>query len=186
MNSINKHSSHNEAGSAYVVTLMVLFILTLVGLSLTLITQTEMLVSSTERTVQRTFYAADSGISVAVARALVWNDYQPSQFSVPNKSGGALDINETAFEDRIDVTHMVPILAAPCNLCQINQGNEFFEINHALTSTATRSPMPGAAANPNTPLARKSISAMIEIQPWKQSAEAYFIPDTSVLSDIRY
>ena len=56
-----------EEGSAYIITLMVMFALTVIGLGLSLVSQTEMLVGSQERTIQRNFYAADSGLSTALA-----------------------------------------------------------------------------------------------------------------------
>ena len=58
-------------GSAYLVTLLALVVLTMLALSLSVVTQSEMLIGSNERTIQRVFYAADSGISIATANALV-------------------------------------------------------------------------------------------------------------------
>ena len=67
--------SRGEAGSAYMAVLLVLVILTIFGLALILITQTEMQVGSNERTLARTFYAADAGIEMATAKALVTSDH---------------------------------------------------------------------------------------------------------------
>ena len=60
-----------ERGSAYLVALLVLVLLTIIGLSLSLITQTEMQIGANERLIERSFYVADSGISLATARTLV-------------------------------------------------------------------------------------------------------------------
>ena len=63
-----------EEGSAYIVTLMVLFVLTALGLSLTLITSTESTLGAQERTIQRTFYAADSGLGLALSALMSRSD----------------------------------------------------------------------------------------------------------------
>ena len=64
-----------ERGSAYLVTLLILVVLTLMGLSLALITGTESQIGFNERVMERTFYAGDAGIGVAAARVLVASDY---------------------------------------------------------------------------------------------------------------
>ena len=69
-----KTQIRSEAGSAYVITLLALVVLTILALSLALVTQTEVQVGSNERTVSRTFYSADSGLGVAVAEALLVNN----------------------------------------------------------------------------------------------------------------
>lgn len=179
----------SEEGSAYIITLMVVFILTIVGLSLTLITQTEVLVGQNERTVERIFYAADSGVGVAVARALVYNDHQPSEYRISSikdvEASGAFNREDAiTVQEGVAVSPFVPILSAPCNLCQINQGNEFFEINHAVTSTATRTAAYNGTTGQDVPMARKAISAMVEIQPWRQSADAFYMKDSQALSEV--
>ncbi len=173
----NSATRNPERGSAYVVTLMVLFILSIIGVSLTLITQTETLLGSNERTIQRTFYSATSGIDVAVARMLIDGDFRPTTYEladVRSTAGGMFDRDSVLLvEDQVDVSPFVQILASPCNLCQINQGNEFFELNHAITSTATRTGAPVTGPPDEIPIARKTVAGMVEIQPWRQSSEAF-------------
>ena len=72
---------------------------------------------------------------------------------------GAFDRDAVlTMEQLVEVTPVVPIADAPCNLCQINQGSTFKKINHALESTATRTGTPTATPNAEgVPLARKSI-----------------------------
>ncbi len=184
-----------EEGSAYIITLMVLFILTVVGLSLTLITQTEMLVSSTERTAQRTFYAADSGINVQASKVAVYNDFQPRTYRVGNRlgfgaetvstpgSGGGPSIETLAsgIEDRVEVSQAIPIQLTPCNFCQINQDSEYFEINTLMTSTATRV----SIGDDDVPMARKQITAMVELQPWSGDPEAFYLADEDAATAIK-
>ncbi len=62
-----------ERGSIFIVALMVLVMLTVIGLSLALVTETEMLIGGNEQVIHETFYAAETGLSVAVSQLLVTN-----------------------------------------------------------------------------------------------------------------
>jgi hypothetical protein len=153
----------SEAGSAYIIALLVLVILTIVGLALTLVTQTEVNLGANERTINRTFYAADSGVAVAVAKVLVTDDHSSQMFKL--NADAALP----AFEDQVTVTPMLPILDAPCNLCQVNSGNDFYNITHAINTTAQRV---GKTGGTDLPLAQKRVALMIGLQPWQHSTES--------------
>jgi hypothetical protein len=59
-----------ESGSAYIVALMALLVLTIGGLSVALLSQTEMQVGANERLAERAFYAAESGLNVATSYIL--------------------------------------------------------------------------------------------------------------------
>ncbi len=165
-----------ERGSAYIVALLALVVLTIIGLSLTLVSQTEMSVGAVERTVKRVLYAADSAISESTARALTKADYDGREFDIEEPDANPL-INP---REHVEVSPFYPLLKAPCNLCEINNTagaeaystNAYYAINHAVTGTATR--LGGAA---DDPLARKTLSTMIEVQPWQPNAEALLVID---------
>ena len=70
---MREHRS-SEAGSAYVITLLALVVLTILALSLALVTQTEVQVGANEKTVNRTFYAADSGLNIWLAEFQISQD----------------------------------------------------------------------------------------------------------------
>lgn len=171
----------SEEGSAYIITLMVMFSLTVIGLGLSLVSQTEMLVGSQERTIQRNFYAADSGLSTALANVISQGDYRAQTIrfvdTIQVQGSNAFDVN-----DQIETTPFVPILDAPCNLCQINQDSDFFEINHAVTAQATRTGSDigaGGGAN-DIPLARKDVTVMLELQPWGKTTNQYAVAASQV------
>jgi hypothetical protein len=155
-----------EAGSVYVIALLVLLILTIVGLALSLVTQTELQIGANERMTQAAFYATNSGIDVATAKALVLPDLRSFQIDVaePDSRAGV------HLGHRIEVSPFLPILDSPCNLCQINEDVPFFKINHAVASTATRIAWMGPAGSPPpdnpTPLAQKRLSVLVAFQPW--------------------
>ena len=73
-----------ESGSAYLIVLLVLVVLTILGLSLVSITQTEMQIGSSERVDNRTFYSADAGIGIATARVLVDHDHSAISARLPD------------------------------------------------------------------------------------------------------
>lgn len=171
----------SEAGSAYLAALIVLVLLTIIGLSLSLITQTEMQIGSNERLIERAFYAADSGISLATAETLVTRRPAWSQIhTLP-------DLKNTLLQHKLDVSPFYPIGSAPCNLCDVNNAGQYgetnyYRVNHAVTSTAIRE-----VTGTNVSLAEKSITAMVEFQPWELPPEAVLaIQDDAQLAKIKF
>lgn len=153
-------------GSVYILALLVLLILTVVGLTLSLVTQSEMQIGVNERLSQAAFYTANSGIDIATAKALVVPDLRSFQIDLAEPA----DLANLNIRSRLEVSPFQPILDAPCNLCQINADSTFFKINHAVASRSTRIAWMGAptpAPDNPTPLAQKRVSAMISFQPWR-------------------
>jgi Tfp pilus assembly protein PilX len=72
---MNRRQPRHEEGSAYLVTLLLLIVLTLMGLSLALVTSTESQIGANERILERVFYTSDAGVGIAAARILVSSDY---------------------------------------------------------------------------------------------------------------
>lgn len=178
-----RETRRSEAGSAYLVAIIALVVLTIVGLSLALITQTEMQIGSNERQIERAFYAADSGISLSTARTLVarrpaWSEL----YKLQDPESSAI-----RFEHLVDVSPFFPIARGSCNLCDISNagqygGRTYEKVNHAVTSTAVRR-FPGTTV----PLAERSLTAMVEIQPWELPPEAVqAIVDPAQLAKIKY
>jgi hypothetical protein len=157
-----------QRGSAYLIVLLVLVVLTIVGLSLVLITQTEMQIGANERVTNRVFYAADAGVQIATVRAM-FHDYTPTSFVLRDSSGiGALNAGE-----RVELSPFYAILWGACNLCTINQGQNLLDVNHALTVRATRLGWTGAEPTEDSPQqAQKTIAVMMELQPWELTPEA--------------
>lgn len=176
-----------ESGSAYMMALLVLVVLTILGLALVLVTQSEMSIGSNELTLQRTFYEAESGVAIATARVLVNNDYRAATFELDEPGAGPLGASLLGFKSEIHLAPVVPLSDAPCNLCEINNAGTYNEkayrnINNVITSTATRR----TALDP-TPLAQKTVSAMVQVQPWKSTPESYAgIVDPTHLGEVKY
>lgn len=164
----------HEGGAAFVIVLTVLVALTLIGLTLAFTTQTELQIGGAERATNRVFYAADTGISVASARALVAGAYAPVVFNLKDSLAGSPISNQNS----VSVSAFYPINDQPCNLCQINNAGDYSsssyrKINHAVTVVATRLAGPAASTTPTTTIAQKTLTTMMEFQPWQASADAY-------------
>jgi len=174
--------SGSQAGSAYIAALLVLVVLTVIGLSLALITQSEMQIGANERVQQRMFYAANSGIAASTARALTNADYSSTIYRLGDVGSSIAGLG---FD--VDVSPFLPILDSPCNLCEINQIGTYNErsfraINHAVTVVAIRRQGIGGAT-----LAQKTLSSMIEVQPWRQTPDALeALNDPDELAKLRF
>jgi len=172
-----------EAGSAYLIVLLALVVLTVLALTLAFVTQAELQVGGGERVTNRVFYAAESGLSAATARALTSADYTAHIYTFTDPGS----LSSLGFKETVDVSPVLPILDAPCNLCEINDAGTYSEksfrkINHAVTATATRT-----AGTSTKVLGSKTLTAMIEVQPWKASPEAYLpLNDPVQLAKIRF
>jgi Tfp pilus assembly protein PilX len=148
--------SRREAGSAYVLTLIVLLVLTLLGLVLALITQSELEVGANERTINRVFYGAETGITASVANYLFGNSREGNSFTY-------MDPGSTIFGTQVDVSPMIQLNVGPCNLCEVNQNSQYYNVTHQVDATATRFGDDGDGNR--TVLARKGLEVMVGIQP---------------------
>jgi len=161
-----------EAGSAYIAVLLVLVVLTIFALALSLITQTEMQIGSNERTVNRVFYTADSGIEVAKVQVLVSRDFNARTYMITD-SGAALVNGTKQVGTEVRVSDFAKVQEGPCNLCEINQAGaygakDFAKTTYYVQSMASRFATLNAGTT-REPLAQKTISAMFELQPFEKT-----------------
>ena len=181
----SRHADGPQRGSAYLIALLGLVVLTVLGLTLSLVTQTEMRMGANERVLQRVFYAADSGFGASLSRALVQGDFTGQTFTLPDPSSPPA----FAFRHSVAVTPMVPVLSAPCNLCQINNpgiygAKQYHKVSHAVAVDAQR--VGGDPANPGM-VALKSLSAMLDVQPMESTPDAHLvIEDKEQMARVRF
>ncbi len=177
-----------EAGSAYVVTLLALVVLTILALALVFITGTEVQVATNERNYNRTFYATDAGLQVAAAQALVSGNYGPNILMLNQSTVGNANV-----ADRVEIAPMAPILLVRCDWCPANDDGvpEFWKVNHATTATTQQLAWSGSwtGADPVPAEARllgqKTLSVMYEFQPWP-TPPVESISDTEALKKIKF
>ncbi len=161
--------SSRESGSAYVLTLIVLLVLTLLGLVLALITQSEVEVGANERTINRAFYSAEIGLTASVANYLYNNSRAPVDVTL-------MDPSSATFGAHVQVSPMLQINVGPCNMCEINQGGDFYNITSSLQSQAERFGV--AYGGEETALSAKNIKMMVAIQPTQDNPDLEnFDPD---------
>ncbi len=165
-----------EAGSAYIISLLLLVVLTLMGLSLALITSTESQIGFNERILERTFYTSDSGIGIAAARILVASDYA---YDVNDPDNNAYILNEAAdivdtqlVQSRVEVGPLLPMQLSPCNLCEINNAGSYRDASYQRTNIAL--PSNGERQNLYESTTRRRVAATIDIQPWRVPASSLF------------
>jgi Tfp pilus assembly protein PilX len=179
-----RQDRRGEAGSAYILTLMALVVLTVLGLALALITQTEVQVGANEKTIHRTFYAADSGLGIAAAQALASGRYTPTTVVLNRTQVGNANI-----ADRVRISTLAPILTVRCDWCPANDDGvpEFWKVHHAATATAQRVSWTGVGEPPADARvhASKTLSAMFEFQPWP-TPPVESIADPEALRKIKF
>jgi hypothetical protein len=178
-----------EAGSAYIITLMALVVLTILALALALVTQTEVQVGANERTVNRTFYAADSGLGIAAAEALSSGRYT-GMTVILNKVSVGLGASTSNVADKVTITQLVPILTVRCDWCPANADGvpKFWKVNHIVNATSQRVAWSGSGDPPAnaTLLGQKTLSAMFEFQPWPTPPVESIPTDPTVLAQIKF
>lgn len=171
-----KKNRRGEEGSAYVIALLALFVLTILGLALVVITQNEVAIGANERTINRVFYAADSGLEVGAAQTLTSRDYQPMTLTMKESNPGGANNN---IAEVVSVTALTPIAIARCNWCPSNANGvpQFFKVNHVVNATSDRLAWTGAGPPPPTAtkLGEKTVGVMFEFQPFPS-------PPTSAVS----
>lgn len=157
----------SESGSAYILALLVLLILSVVGLALIFVTETESQIGDSERILARTFYAAESGIPVAVARRQTLGDYAPFRFRM-NADQPSL----FARADEVQTSSVFMVQLSHCNTCDASWNapsgsgggsGAFLANQYVITSEAAR--LITANGTDEHPIARQGVSAYVLIQP---------------------
>lgn len=124
-----------ERGSAYIAVLLALVVLTIIGLSLVMVTETEVHLGSNERTITRTLFAADAGLQVAVVRHVMG----------PENDAFTFIQNRTQTGEQIQIAEQVQQSAfqqlswADCDWCPTNENDQQYkDDNYAVTTTGQR------------------------------------------------
>jgi hypothetical protein len=105
--------SKREAGSALVFALLAIVFLTVIGLSLAMVTETEMLIGANEQVSHETFVAAESGVAVALDHLIINNDAVGHRFAIPARAGdGQRIVSGRRLGYSVDTTDMYPVSEA--------------------------------------------------------------------------
>jgi Tfp pilus assembly protein PilX len=170
-----------ERGSAFMVALAVLVVLTITGLALTLMSQTELRIGSNEREANRTFYATDAGVHFTAARDIWFNDKDTFSFTLNTTlQDNPAATSPTTFSDQVLVTPLYAIHVQPCNFCSINEnqpGGEKAYITAVVNVTTSRV---GTLGKTNQVYAQKLIGTMIGMQPFPKDHGQYNGPPPTI------
>lgn len=158
--------SRREAGSAYIVTLLALVVLTILALALTLVTQGEVQIGGAEKTVNRLFYSTDSALSLAAPK-IIFNDPAIDDF-ILNRTQIGTGSNSANVADRLTIGAPTPVDLYHSDKSIASMGKEeFFQTAHTATARAERiswkgDGLPDATA---TVEGSKTLTLQILIQP---------------------
>lgn len=169
----------SERGSAYLFALLVLLVLTVIGLSLAVITQTEVQIGGAIKGATRVLYGADSGVSIQFASKQVINDAPKERYELDVATAGGATLTET-----VDVSPFMVMYHEACSLCMRNEDTEnaMRVVNFVTNGQGRRT---GTAGTADLPQASKLISYMyfVQPQPHPVTDEALLTFDPTATSD---
>ncbi|MEO8094180.1 MAG: PilX N-terminal domain-containing pilus assembly protein [Pseudolysinimonas sp.] len=166
--------SRAQRGSAFILVLMALIVLTILGLALASITQSELNIGSNERTSSRTFYASEAGMGLLTARKVVLNDGTSKTYVLPDT---VRTLGNQTTRDQAQLSMLLPILTAPCNLCEINNATSYTSpyqrSNAAYAIFATRVGVKTDKIS-TVIVAQRAVAGMLDVQPAQVPPEKQF------------
>lgn len=115
-----------ERGSVFIVALMVLVMLTVIGLSLALVTETEMLIGGNEQIVNETFFAAETGLAVAVSQLMTANSLDSKCMAqlARNTDDSARMLGVRNLGYSVDYTNIYPVAFHVAPYTRANEGRD--------------------------------------------------------------
>lgn len=164
-----------EEGSAYLAVLMLLVVLTILGLSLSVITQTEVIIGGSERQTTRQLFNAASAVNLSAVHELV-NRNSAGRMMILARRNESFFGQATAIGDRVCTTPFFQIQAGNCNLCTMNQDAAFFAVQNAVTANALRHGDDALAA-------RRQVGSVVALEPWERSFISFSVGGDEPLTD---
>lgn len=161
-----------ERGSAFVIALLVLLVLTIAGMALTLMTQTEVRIGANEREANRTFYASDSGIHVASSNFFWTHSVQPLylELNTTQQDTGAASPPPLTFADQVVATpvwYVNHYLMFGTGINQNQSGGQYFAVTHVVNSRSLRTGTLTSSSPYTQNMAGKIVGTMVLLQPWQ-------------------
>lgn len=161
---------NRQSGNAYIAVLLVLLVLSTVAVSLVFVTTTEMRIGANERTVQRNLAAAEAGINMALARMLVAADYSAGTYGIKASAGEDPDA-PPRLGTRVEMGPLLPLVEAPCNMCQINDAGNYGSSSYTRVNVETTNT--GVRGAGNLEVGERVVSAILDVQPVQVPTSAY-------------
>lgn len=138
-------SRNPEAGSAYIVTLLALVVLTILALTLTLVTQSELQIGGSEKAINRLFYSTDAmlNLSTVVDNGSV---RAPATLYLNRVTFGS-GSSASNLADRVTINSPLLLASPPSNLGNwaLGGSTKIFTTYKRFTATAARVKWTGSA-----------------------------------------
>lgn len=115
-----------ERGSVFVVALMVLVMLTVIGLSLALVTETEMLIGGNEQVISETQVVAEAGTAASIGQLMVANATDSKCLGViaSEQDGSDRQVGLRTLGYSVDITNLYPLAYGVAPYSKANAGRE--------------------------------------------------------------
>lgn len=141
-----------ERGSVFIVALMVLVMLTVIGLSLALVTETEMLIGGNEQVINETFFATETGLSAGISQLMVANatDSKCLGLLARDANDAAKMVGVRTLGYAVDITTLYPVAfdSAPYSKANEGSSSQLFAGFFRGAGRAMRGTWPRSAARP--------------------------------------
>ncbi len=145
-----RRQQRNERGSAFLLALIIIVLLTILGVSIVLVTETENVLGHTEKTVDRQFYAAETGLWAQMVGIVVASNWHHERVAVPIELDTGQAAVDKQFAYAIQTTKPLT-LASACPAwtdCGEDLPDEDKFLSHfvVVSSTSQRVTIPSTAA----------------------------------------
>lgn len=135
-----------ERGSALLMVVLVMLLVTALALALTFVTELEMRLGGAERVIANTFYAAESGVHAALGAIMVTNDWQGEKFAIiEGPVGTGRLLGHRVVTSRVQ--GVGPPQAPPLTIANDGEA-EYHSFSVVMTSVAQRVSWPDTDAAP--------------------------------------
>lgn len=135
-----------ERGSALLMVVLVMLLVTALALALTFVTELEMRLGGAERVIANTFYAGESGVHAALGAIMVTNDWQGEKFAIiEGPVGTGRLLGHRVVTSRVQ--GVGPPQAPPLTIANDGEA-EYHSFSVVMTSVAQRVSWPDTDAAP--------------------------------------
>lgn len=189
-------SRTRQRGSAFIISLLVIVVITFLGLTLSMVTSTEMQLGGNDRELQRAFYACNSGLAIGAARLIVKQESlaavrQPVLPADPpaeqpwqiNESANTIDPTADGSPlrgTRVVIANPVKLNEGPAALSQVNRSDNQPIPKRGMVGYRARGYRYDTSASPSittpdTPISARLCSTVLDLQPFKWPLQSDFL-----------
>lgn len=161
-----RRSLGRQRGSAYLLALVALVLLTGLGLAVSQMAQTERLLGGGEAALADALAGAESGLELAATRMVLAESAAPLELLMNRRTASA------GTESAVRVTASAPVAARlhPCNLCELNpadEGARIYRVEYVVEAGGERIVWrAGGEADEGERRAVRAVDGMFALQPW--------------------